>query len=221
MSRRSGSGNDPVSTLAQQISVLQQTISRVNQSVKICKTHQALHQIKEELDDCQQLYKETGCNLKNCLGDTRLDDVVQTRVALRRMNQTFESLTADYKALLKSFDILERNSSFAVDTHTTEAKSAPHSYGSQTQIQDSDLLPFDEVQAWTEDVEKYNKEILQIETDVVQVKEMFQDLNKLVVEQDQPLRQIGKNLEKTKEHVAKAQEDLVQTEKHQRSCAVM
>ena len=84
-------------------------------------------------------------------------------------------------------------------------------------VRPHDLLTIDEVALHQQYVEQRERDILDIERDVLQIHEMFTDLNKMICYQGQDLQRIEDYVNITRDQVKQAEEELLQAEVYQRS----
>jgi len=176
----------------------------------------------QQLDSAWNQVKEKFARLE------RMDeDYFVAEPDSKQSESTSSSSSSSSRKSRKKTQISFSNHPSSSSSASSSSSSSSSSSQRQTQTQqmidekDKNAIAYNEVDVWVEDNKRYNKGVLQIEKDVMIVKQMHTDLNELVVGQGTQLDQVERNLTRTKVHVQVAAEQLDKAEDSQRKCVVM
>jgi len=174
--------------------------------------HEFLSQLNEERTTTTQLVKEIIAGIKNNTG--------ADRQVLHRLSSQFDKELKKYQSLVEQIESKEKTVLKAVEQRDerkrsiSDVSSSPESSSSRgpshVQVQIEDFLEFD-----AEEIEARHHQIKQLETDVIEVAEMYRDLQQLVTEQQESIDVIENNIEETRQATESAHSELLETERLQ------
>lgn len=228
---------DEYGAMSAMINKLTRDLQPIQRAMRDCRTTSQLANLRDRVERFGLVF--SGCSdamvpiVAKRKDVTRKDQIANITIA-------FDSLSIDVRAMEKQFQLFVANTDFIDDTApvvstTLSASAVAMLQEEQSKVdhhRDPGLLqqlaakdgfvPYDEADAVVAEAKVFNKEVHKIETEVLVVKEMFDDVRDLVKGQQPMIDKMAANIERTRDHVELADREITKADRADKkgSCVI-